>query len=186
MKKCLMALSFSLLLVLSGLALAAPMWTFDSPDDIATWSAINQCNVSVENGVMNTESTGADPYFFPGGEWAVVDWEPFSGADHSIIYMRIMVNVESTWQVYYITEENTAWGEEQHQNFVISATGDLENVEFLMEDGGWQEHTVTNFRIDPGTEAGVIAEIDYISLESPAAPVSSKGKLAVQWSALNR
>jgi hypothetical protein len=175
MKKCLMALSLSLLLVLSGLALAAPTWTFDSPDDIATWSAINQCNVSVENGVLKTESTGADPYFFPGGEWGVVDWEPFSGADHSIIYMRVMVNVESTWQVYYITEENTAWGEEQRQNFVISATGSLENVEFLMEDGGWQEHTVTNFRIDPGTEAGVIAEIDYISLESPAAPVKQQG-----------
>ena len=55
-----------------------------------------------------------------------------------------------------------------------------------MERGGWQEHTVNHFRIDPGTAAGVMAEIDYISAESPIAAVEGKGKLLVLWSELRR
>ena len=186
MKQYVVVISIGLLLVLSGLAKAAPVWTFDDPDEIAGWTAINQCNVSVENGVFKTESIGGDPYFFPGGEWNTADWDPFSGAAHSTIYMRVKMNTTASWQIYYTTEENNAWGEEQRQNFDVEATGDFVDVAFVMEDGGWQEHTVTHFRMDPGTEAGIIAEIDYISLEGPASPVESRGKLAVCWSALKQ
>jgi hypothetical protein len=186
MRRCLLILLLSFSLAISGSVLAAPSWTFDDPDEIAGWSAVNQCNIAVEDGVLKTESTGADPYIFPGGEWNTVDWEPFDGGAYSTIYMLLKVNVASTWQVYYTTEENGAWGEEQRQNFELEASDDFVEVAFVMERGGWQEHTVNHFRIDPGTVAGVIAEIDYISLESPMAPVESKGKLTVLWSELRR
>ena len=186
MKQCFVIVSLTVLLIVGGSALAAPTWTFDDPEDIATWTAINQCEVVVENGVLKTESTGGDPYIFPGGEWNTVDWEPFDGATYSTIYMRLKVNVAGTWQVYYTTEENGAWGEEQRQNFDVEAMDDFADVAFVMERGGWQEHTVNHFRIDPGTAAGVIAEIDYISLENPVAPVESKGKLPVLWSQLKQ
>jgi hypothetical protein len=186
MKRYTMLISLSLLLVVSKLATAVPMWTFDDPDEIATWGAITDCSLSVENGMLKTESTTADPYFFPGGEWATADWEPFSGAEHSTIYMRLKVNRAGEWQVYYTTEENGNWGEDQRQNFTVEATGDFADVTFVMERGGWQENTVNHFRIDPGVEAGITAEIDYISLESLATPVESKGKLAALWSALKR
>ncbi len=184
MKQYTMAISLSLLLVVSGLASAAPTWTFDSPDDIASWTAINALNVVVEDGMFKTESTGGDPYFFPGGDWNNADWDPFPGAVHSTIYMRLKVNVTGDWQVYYTTEENAAWGEEQRQNFTVEATDDLTDVTFVMESGGWQEHSVNHFRIDPGTTEGVIAEIDYISLEGVVSPVESKGKLPALWSKL--
>ena len=186
MKRCIMALSLGLLLTLSGLAIAAPTWTFDDPDELATWSAINQCNVVVEDGMLKTESTGGDPYIFPGGEWNTVDWEPFSGAEYTTIYMRLKVNTTNDWQVYYTTEEDGAWGEEQRQNFTVEASDDFVNVAFVMERGGWQEHMVNHFRIDPGTAAEIIAEIDYISLENPMTPVDSTGKLPVLWSELKR
>jgi len=107
MKLCITLVVFCLILATGALA-AAPRWTFDDPKDIATWSGINQCKISVEKGVLKTESTGEDPYFFPGGEWNTVDWEPFSGATYPTIYMRLKVNIKNDWQVYYVTKENTA------------------------------------------------------------------------------
>ncbi|MBD3184907.1 hypothetical protein GF312_21675 [Candidatus Poribacteria bacterium] len=180
-------ISISFLLVFTGILWAAPSWTFDDPEEIDTWSAVNQCNYSVENGVLITESTGGDPYLFPGGEWNVVDWEPFSGAAYTTIYMRLKLNQASTWQVYYITEENGTWGEEQRQNFELEASDDFVDVTMVMERGGWQDHTVNHFRIDPGTVAGVVAEIDYISLEPLAASaVDSKDKIATTWAKIKK
>lgn len=179
-------MSISFLFVLSGLATAAPAWKFDDPGDIAKWGAFNQCNISVGNGALKTESTGADPYFFPGGDWNNADWEPFSGAANPTIFMRMKVNRVGVWQVYYTTVENASWGEEQRQNFDVQAAANFTDIVFNMDRGGWQEHTVNHFRIDPGTEAGIIAEIDYISLNSPVTPVHKMGKLAIQWGALKQ
>lgn len=180
------ATSIAMMLLVSGMCMATLTWTFDTEDDVASWGAWNQLDYAVENGVLRTESTGADPYFFPGGDWNVADWDPISGADHSSIYVRVKLETASTWQVYYVTEEDAAWGEVQRQNFDMEATGDFADVALIMERGGWQEHTVTHFRIDPGTEAGMVAEIDYISLESPVTPVESHGKLATLWASMRQ
>ena len=186
MKKYFLILSFAFLLAIVSSALAAPTWTFDDPEDIAAWSGMNQVNVVVEDGLLKTESTGGDPYLYPGGSGSEVDWEPFDGAVYSTIYMSLKVNVAGVWQIYYTTEEDGAWSEAQHQNFDVQASDDLVNISIVMENGGWQEHTVNHFRLDPGTAVGVIAEIDYISLESPVSPVESRGKLPVLWSELKK
>lgn len=186
MKKYLLIVSFVFLLVIGGSALAAPVWTFDNPEDIAAWSGMNQVNIVVENGLLKTESTGGDPYLYPGGSGGEVDWEPFDGSVYSTIYMRLKVNLAGDWQVYYITEEDGAWSELQHQNFALEASDDFVDVAVVMESGGWQEHTVTRFRLDAGTAVGVIAEIDYISLEGLVTPVESRGKLPALWSELKR
>ena len=175
----------TLLLITS--ALAAPKWTFDDPKEIAGWTGINQCKISVEKGVLKTESTGTDPYFYPGGAGNKVDWAPFSGAAYTTIYMKLKVNVTNDWQVYYISEEDANWSEGQHQNFTVTTKGaDFFDLAVKMESGGWQQHKITRIRIDSGTIVGVIAEIDYISLEGPMAPVNSNGKLPVLWSDLKR
>jgi len=184
MKQFVIAISLSLFLTLSGSVMAAPTWSFDDPEEIVAWEALNQMEYSVEDGIFKTQSTGADPYFFPGGGWDLADWDPFSGAEYPAIYMRLKVNMTNDWQIYYITEENDAWGEEQRQNFTVEAADGFTDVVFLMEAGGWQEHTVTHFRMDPGTIEGVIAEIDYMSLEGPLAPVERTGKLVTLWGAL--
>ena len=51
MRRYVLAISLGFLLVLSGLAISAPSWTFDDPDEIASWEAINQRNISMEKGV---------------------------------------------------------------------------------------------------------------------------------------
>jgi hypothetical protein len=168
-----------------GVAFAAPPeWTFDDPAEIEGWSAINQAELTVEDGVLKTVSLGGDPYFFPGGEWNTRDWEPFSGEEFTTIYLAVKVNKTDTWQVYYATEEDTSWREDQRQNFEAPATGDFVALEFVMERGGWQERTVTGFRIDPGVSEGIEAEIDYISLNGAPASVEASGKTAISWGQL--
>jgi len=168
-----------------GAAIAEPPeWTFDDPAEIEGWSALNQVNLTVEDGSLKTASLGGDPYFFPGGEWNTRDWEPFSGKDFTTIYLSVKVNKTDTWQVYYSTEEEAAWNENQRQNFEVEATDDFVDLEFVMERGGWQERTVTGFRIDPGVSEGVEAEIDYISLKGVPTAVETNGKIATSWGKL--
>ncbi|MFQ6039834.1 MAG: hypothetical protein ACE5PV_03175 [Candidatus Poribacteria bacterium] len=168
-----------------GAAIAEPPeWTFDDPAEIEGWGALNQVNLTVEDGVLKTVSLGGDPYFFPGGDWNTRDWEPFSGKDFFTIYLSVKVNKTDTWQVYYVTEEETGWAETQRQNFEVEATDDFVDLEFVMERGGWQERTVTGFRIDPGVSEGVEAEIDYISLKGAPTAVETNGKIATSWGKL--
>ena len=171
-----------------GIAVAQPEWTFDDPAEIEGWSALNQVTLTVENGVLKTVSLGDDPYFFPGGEWNTRDWEPFSGKDFPTIYLSVKVNTTNTWQVYYVTQEETGWAETQRQNFDVEATGDFVDLEVVMERGGWQERTVTGFRIDPGTSEGIESEIDYISLKGVPKTVETavkvSGKIATSWGQL--
>jgi hypothetical protein len=178
------ACCLTLLFCCFGMAVAAPQWTFDDASEIEGWGVGNQVEFTVENGSLRTVSLGGDPYFYPGGDSGARDWEPFSGQDFSTIFLRVKVNKTDTWQVYYITEEEAGWSENQRQNFEVEATGDFVSLEFVMERGGWQERTVTSFRIDPGVSEGVEAEIDYISLVGPPTAVKAKGKLATSWAKL--
>ena len=169
-----------------GVAIAQPEWTFDDQAEIDGWSGMNQVELTVENGALKTVSLGGDPYFYPGGSGGARDWEPFSGADSPTIYLSVKVNTTNTWQVYYSTEEETGWSENQRQNFEVEATGDFVKLEVVMERGGWQERTVIGFRIDSGTAEAIEAEIDYISLIGPPTAVEAKGKTATSWGQLKK
>ena len=190
------------LMLIVNLAVFAqpPEWTFDDPDaedELGTWGALNQLAPleidEVKDGsgntrlVLLTESLGGDPYMFPGGEWNVVSYEPFSGEEYDTLYMGVRVNAANTWQVYYVTDADGAWGEVQRQNFDVNAVDDFEDIEVLLERGGWNLNTVLRFRIDPGTAAGIESEIDYISFTGPPnvpQAVEAKGKLSTAWGAV--
>ena len=176
----------------------APEWLFDDEEEIATWGAPNQLmpleldEVKDKKGntrtIVLTISTGGDPYIFPGGDWNGFgpDIEHFDGGEYDTIYIGVRANVTNTWQIYYITEEDMAYAEAQRQNFQVNASDDFEDLEFVMERGGWQERMVAGFRLDPGTEAGVEAEIDYLSLRGVPEDLVPKAlepgsKLAVTW-----
>lgn len=179
-----------------------PEWTFDDDDDIKNWGGINQLkplvidDVKDKNGnpksVLRTESTGGDPFVFPDGNWQgfIPDITPFDGGKYDRIYIGVRANVSSQWQVYYITEQDGAYSERQRDNFQVAATDDFQDLEFEMKTGGWQEEVITGFRLDPGTIAGVIAEIDYLSFrgipEGSGQAVEYAGKLAAVWGAIKK
>jgi hypothetical protein len=177
-----------------------PQWLFDGPeaeDELADWGALNQL-LPLElsevkdadgetRGVLVTESTGGDPYMFPGANWNTANYDPFPGDTYNTLSMSVRVNQAATWQVYYVTVGDLGWGEVMRQNFDVPAGVDFQDIEVVLERGGWQDDDVKIFRIDAGTAAGVIAEIDYISFTGPpegAQAVDPTAKLATQWARL--
>ncbi|MBD3184906.1 hypothetical protein GF312_21670 [Candidatus Poribacteria bacterium] len=144
-----------------------PEWLFDEDEDIQMWQGANQLEVpelddvkdqkGETRSILRLVSTGGDPYIFPDGNWQgfIPDIIPFDGGEYDTIYVGVRTNVSSTWQVYYITEEDGVYAEAQRQNFQVNASDDFQELEFVMERGGWQERTITGFRLDPGNVAGV-------------------------------
>ncbi len=180
-----------------------PEWTFDDKDEITNWGSPNQLeqlevdDVKDKKGetrsILRTVSLGGDPYVFPGGNWQgfVPDIEPFDGGEYDTIYIGVRVNASSTWQIYYITEEDGNYAEAQRQNFQVNVSDDFEDLEFVMERGGWQERIITGFRLDPGAIANIEAEIDYLSLRGVPDDLAHKAveyneKLAITWGAIKR
>jgi len=200
----LLTVAFFLLIVFSITGICQdnlpPEWVFDDDEEIVHWGGMNQLaaleldTVNDKSGekrnVLLTVSTGADPYVFPDGDWNgfIPDIEPFSGKEYGIIYIGVRVNVSNQWQIYFVSEEDGTFTEAQRQNFQVDATGDFEDLEFEMTDGGWPEKSIKGFRLDPGTIAGIEAEIDYISLrglpEGLEKAVDKAGKLAGTWGSL--
>ena len=183
--------------------LLPPEWVFDKKDEIANWGGINQLapleigTVTDEKGakrtVLKTKSTGVDPYVFPDGGWAgfIPDIEPFSGAKYGTIYIGVRVNMANAWQIYYYTKEDPTYSENQRQNFQVDAIDVFKDLEFKMTEGGWKDKTIKGFRLDPGTAAGVEAEIDYISLRGlpegiKKVAVDRNDKLATTWGNLKK
>ncbi|MBM3212011.1 hypothetical protein FJZ33_07320 [Candidatus Poribacteria bacterium] len=177
----------------------APEWLFDNQDEIKNWGGMNQMaplkldKVKDQKGdtrtVLITESLGGDPYVFPDGGWGGFNpalRKPFDGKKYNTIYMGARVNVASAWQIYFVTDEDGAYSERQVQNFQVNAVDVFEDYQFKMTNGGWTQEQIMGFRLDPGTVAGVKAEIDYLSLRGIPAGVKPKsvdnsGKLAVTW-----
>lgn len=178
----------------------APEWTFDgadAEDELELWVTLNQLQpleidevvdqFGEKRSVLLTESTGGDPYMYPGGSGNNVDYEPFEGEDFFTLYMGVRVNTPGNWQIYYITQEDAAWAEVQRQNFMVDSVDEFQDMEIVLERGGWQDHLVTNFRIDPGTAAGVESEIDYISflgIPGGVQSVNPQSKLSTTWATL--
>lgn len=192
---CLFAFTMIPILAMAG-DVEAPQWTFDEDDadeKVETW-AMNQMDaleideVKDSKGdtrsVLLTSSQGGDPYFYPGGASNSSSYEPFDGSEYDTLYLGVRANATSDWQIYYITEEDGAWAEAQRQNYTVEATGGFEDLEIPITRGGWNERTVVRFRIDPGTQANIEAEIDYISfvgVPGGESPVEPSGKLSAVW-----
>ena len=186
--------------VLYAVGAEPPMWTFDDKDaetELKSWGALNQlapleiAEVKDKKGekrmVLKTNSLGSDPYMFPGGDWNVVDYDPIDGTKYNILYMGVRVNVANTWQVYYYSNQEPAWNENQRQNYDVNSVDDFEDIEVEITRGDWQKRDGIRFRIDPGTAQGVEAEIDYISFTgspNPIKAVKPAGNIAVTWGSL--
>ena len=177
-----------------------PQWLFDGPDaedELEAWTAVNQLlplevdevkdAAGETRSVLLTESTGGDPYMFPGADWNNANYEPFPGDTYNLMSMSLRVNQAATFQVYYITMADAGWGEVMRQNFDVPAGADFQDIEVELERGGWQDSDIKVFRIDPGTAAGIEVEFDYISFTGPPEGVKAvdpHAKLATQWGRL--
>jgi len=164
-----------------------PEWTFDDVADLADWrdyhnlvipdSAITKVKDSkgINRNVLIIESTGDNPYIYPGG--SVPSWEPFNGYDHRIIYIGVKVEESDIWQIDYITSSNPEYNKEQSRKFRVEAKPYFADLEFEMQ---W-EGVIKGFRIHPGTTKNKVTEIDYVSLRGPVVVTQTPRRLATTW-----
>jgi hypothetical protein len=131
-----------------------PEWTFNDAADLNDWQ--NSHNLSpisgiekvkdtngIERSVIEIESTGDDPYIYPGG--FPPSWEPFSGYEYGIIYIGAQVEETDTWQIDYITGKSGSYNEDESRRFVVPGKPGFVDIEFRMN---W-EYMIRGFRIHP-------------------------------------
>lgn len=174
------------LTVLARRDIGPPEWTFDDVAELADWHDYHNLNPAstitrvkgpsgIERSVLRIESTGDNPYIYPGG--SVSSWEPFDGYDCETIYIGVRVDQSDTWQVDYITSRNGEYNAEQSRKFRVEAKPDFMDIEFQMQWDGM----IRGFRIHPGIAKNRLTEIDYVSLRGPVIVTPSPRKLATTW-----
>lgn len=114
--------------------------TFDA--DTAGFQALNQCRLSVRDGVLVVESFGEDPYLA----------RPLSvPADACEVIVELRTTVSTGGAVYWTCGRSSQWGEDKVRHFPLQA------------DGQWHEYRVEivtpgglkQLRLDPGAAPGV-------------------------------
>jgi hypothetical protein len=163
-----------------------PEWTFDNVADLSDWRDAHDIEpISVitkikdangdERSVLRIIPTGDDPYVYPGG--SVANWEPFSGYEHSIIYIGVRLEKSDVWQVDYINSPNTEYDARRSKKFNISSNKDFVDLKLDMQ---W-EGLIKGLRIHLGTSKNKTIEIDYLSLQGPVRVSQQSRKLATTW-----
>ena len=163
-----------------------PEWTFDDVADLSDWQDYHDIvpvskiikvkdSKGVQRSVLRIESTGDNPYIYPGG--SVPSWEPFDGYEHGTIYIGVWVQESDIWQVDYITTRTSDYSNEQSRKFRVEAKPDFMDLEFEMQ---W-ENMISGCRLHPCTDKSKLTEIDYVSLRGPVIVTQSPRRLATTW-----
>lgn len=123
-------------------------WKFDRGSE--GWRAQHACELSVADGILKVRNTGFDPFFHrpmqvPGGEL--------------VLRLRARASSQGPGEIFWTTDRSPVRGPDKSRGFA------------LIHDGQWREYavefsapgTLTDLRIDPGTDAGLV-EIEWIRL----------------------
>jgi len=115
----------------------------------------------VKNGILKTEITGRDPYFYSPANLGIdID-------ANTVIKIRMKQSTPSVMgKVYFITNDETKWSEGLSKGFYL--TSDSEFVEYVLDMQYIQawKGTLKQFRIDPIDNNGDLGsvEVDYIEI----------------------
>ena len=114
--------------------------TFDA--DTAGFQALNQCRLSVRDGVLVVESSGADPYLA----------RPLTiPADACEVIVELRTTVSTGGAVYWTCAQSPQWGEDKVRHFPIQGDGQWHEYRVeIVTPGGLQQ-----LRLDPGAAPGV-------------------------------
>lgn len=129
---------------------STPLHTWDFQGDTLGWLAENQCSLSGNGEVLRIQSTGVDPYMhcpvnFPAGQ--------------VVVRLRVRSEVDGPGQVFWTTNELPRRDPKQSAFFPLQGDGQWHETEARFQAPG----TLTDLRIDPGVQPGLI-EIDWIRL----------------------
>lgn len=176
---CILALSFVTVPLCVN---AVPgSWTFDNGAEGWVSANANESTVSFKDGIMVVNVTGIDP--------ALSTQNDLNLPTDTVKKIKVRMKNETKGtkaQFYYLTKESSAWGEDKHIDFDITANDSdfKEYVIDMTEAPGWKG-TLTCLRLDPTSRSTgkvyidkielVGVEATAISLNQPDASVAVEG-----------
>ena len=139
----------------------ANLWDFTS--GLGGWNLTNQLSGNASGGLLNLNSSGADPYMLS------PDNLNASAATFNAVTVRLKNNTASTvGQVFFTTTASTGFDETKSVSFTIIAN-DGAYTTYAAEMNGnpsWAG-MIKQLRLDPSRGSGAIS-IDYVQLVQPA------------------
>jgi len=117
-------------------------WTFEAGD--AGWTALHDCTVAAEKGVLRITSTGTDPYLR----------SPAFKAEGPLgVRLRLMGAAGGNGQVFWATAQSPSIEQAKSAHFALAHDKQWHDVEVPLDATG----TVTMLRLDPATAPGEVA-----------------------------
>ncbi len=123
-------------------------WKFDQGTE--GWNAQHDCELAAADGVLKVRNTGFDPYFH----------RPLQARGGELVLrLRARARANGMGEIFWTTDRSPHRGPDKSRGFP------------LVHDGQWHEYavefsapgTLTDLRIDPGTDVGLV-EIEWIRL----------------------
>ncbi len=137
--------------------LAAYTWYFDTSQE--GWAQIDSYDiepVKISNGLFVTKTTGDDPQFLSPRNLAI------DAAKTPILEFRLRVSGGDGGSIYFITNNDTNWGESKVVEFYLEKDNQFHTFSVDMRNTATWRGTVTQLRFDPSDEPNVNIELDYI------------------------
>lgn len=151
---------------LEGVTVRQPQWlprptsrlhfTFDRGDEEGWIGAHDIGEVRVRDGVLIARTDGSDPWL----ERTACRIAP--GLATIRFRMRARGS-DGVGQLFWSTSDSPSWDEQKSLRFTFRADGEWQEVVLPVgEHAQWHGKTITGLRLDPGSRAGAIIELDWI------------------------
>jgi len=123
-------------------------WTFEAGE--GGWTALHDCTVAAEKGVLKITSTGNDPYLRS---------PAFKADGPLVVRMRMRSSAGGGGQVFWATAKAQGFDQSRSAHFEIVHDGQWRDYDVPLEAAG----TLAALRLDPATAPGII-EVQLIEL----------------------
>ncbi len=140
---------------------AVPVRTYDmkNASHRAMWKKNHGLDTfdNTQDGVISGSSTKNDYSII------TAELESIDAATSPILHLRMKNDAVASFEVYFISSNNTEWNDEKRYTVPIEKTGQFVDYYVDMTQNDLWKDTITALRIDPQTLAGSF-EISYIEL----------------------
>lgn len=132
-------------------------WEFDNLQTTDGWVALHDVSpLQIQDSILTANSTSEDPYMT----------SPYLGiaaATYSTLQLRMKVEHGNFGEIFFATEAEPNYIEENSQSFPIIADGKYHDYEINLADLATWKGQITTLRLDPTDAAGSFS-IDYLRI----------------------
>ena len=132
-------------------------WNFDTTGNLEGWNGFNQwTSNTVSAGNLYGLSTGVDPYAHSAPTFTSMTLTPY-------VWVRMKQSAGTSAQIFYITEDDTAWNGAKSISFSIIPDNQYHDY-FVDLDQPGASGVITQVRLDPTGVTNSTMAIDFVRL----------------------